>query len=251
MKAIMLAAGMGSRLYGHDDTHPHKALLQFGGKSLLHRHIDVLRDCGVEQLVLVVGYRAGTLLAEIERIGASDFVQPVVNPDYRQGTVVSLWRARGALTAGETCLFMDADVLYHPDLIRRLIASPHETCLLLDRDFEPGDEPVKFCLREGRPVAFGKQVDGIAADTVGEWPGFLKLSPQAAAAMAATLQAYVDGGRTAEPMESVVRDVMLGGTGEAFGWEDVTDLPWIEIDFPQDVERAEREILPKIAAASA
>ena len=56
MKAIMLAAGVGSRLYGDDGNQPPKCLLEFGGKTLLNRHIDVLKSLGVDQLVMVVKF---------------------------------------------------------------------------------------------------------------------------------------------------------------------------------------------------
>ena len=246
MKAIMLAAGLGSRLYGQDDVHPHKSLLRFGGKSLIERHVEILRDCGVEELVLVTGYRSETLLAEVARIKAQDFVHTVYNPEYRRGSVVSLWCARQTLLSGETSLCMDADVLYHRGLIERLIASPHETCLLLDRNFEPGPEPVKLCIRDGRPVEFRKAIGDIKVDVMGEWPGFLKLSPKASRALVASMQAFVSGDGADKPMEEAVRDVMLNGSGGAFGWEDVTGLPWVEIDFPDDVTRARDRILPRI-----
>ncbi len=251
MKAIMLAAGLGSRLYGQDDDHPHKSLLRFGGKSLIERHVDILRACGVKELVLVTGFRADTLLAEVARIGATDFVRPVLNPDYRRGSVVSLWYARQTLLDGDSCLCMDADVLYHRGLIERLIASPHETCMLLDRDFEAGEEPVKLCIRDGKPVEFRKAIGDIKADFMGEWPGFLKLSPKAARALVAAMQDFVAGPGADKPMEEAIREIMLNGKGGKFGWEDVTGLPWIEIDFPGDVGRARDMILPQIETPTA
>ena len=57
MIAVMLAAGVGTRLFGANHSEPSKALLRFDGKSLLHRHIEILREKGVDRLVLVVGYR--------------------------------------------------------------------------------------------------------------------------------------------------------------------------------------------------
>jgi choline kinase len=248
MKAIMLAAGLGSRLYGHDDDHPHKSLLRFGGKSLIERHVEILRECGVEELVLVTGFRADSLLAEVARIGAEEFVRSVYNPEYRRGSVVSLWCARRTLLEGDSCLCLDADVLYHRGLIERLIESPHDTCMLLDRDFEAGEEPVKLCIRDGRPVEFRKAIGTIKADFMGEWPGFLKLSPQTSRALVATMQVFVEGDGADRPMEEAIREVMLSGSGGEFGWEDVTGLPWIEIDFPADVARARDIVLPQIEA---
>ena len=259
MKAIMLAAGMGSRLTGGpqgEKGHPvPKSLLEFGGKSLLARHISVLRQAGVDELNLVLGYRHEEITAAIDGLGASDFIKVWQNPDYREGSVVSLWSAHEVLRSGNDVLFMDADVLYHPDLINRLVACEHSSCLLLDRDFEPGDEPVKLCLRGGHAVEFRKQISG-EFDIIGEWPGFLKLSAEAASDIARRCDSYVRGGnikdgdikdsRRDQPCEEVFRDAIIAASPGDFGIEDITGLPWIEIDFPEDLIRAEKEILPRL-----
>jgi choline kinase len=246
----MLAAGVGARLSGGDELFAPKALLRFDGKSLLQRHIETLHRFAVGAMTLVVGYRQGEIAAEVAALGASDFVRLVANPDYRFGSLVSLWAARAALTCGADVLFMDADVLYHPELIARLVHSRHASCLLMDRDFERGDEPVKLCLRDGVPVEFRKVV-AVAHDTVGEWPGFLRLSPSAAGRVAAALQDFIDAGRFELPYEEAFRHVMLHAAPDPFGVEDITGLPWIEIDFPADVERARDVVLPQLRALGA
>lgn len=246
MKALMLAAGMGNRLSGQDETHHPKCLLQFGGRTLLARHIENLRAMGVEGLVMVVGYRAHEIEAEIDRLGARDFVELVSNPRYREGSVVSLWAGRAVLTAGAPVLFMDADVLYDPAILRALIDGASATCFPFDTGFEDGEEPVKFCLRGARPVEFRKAVRNEDYDRVGEWVGFIRLSPDFAAALAHRVERYVEAGRTAEPYEEAVRDLLLGDLGDTVGAVDIAGKPWIEIDFPEDVRRAETEILPRI-----
>ena len=246
----MLAAGVGRRLYGDDDTQPPKALLRFGGKSLLHRHIEVLRDNGVEELVLVVGYRREEILAEVNVLGAGGFVRTVYNPDFDGGPVISLWTARHVMAEGGGVLFMDADVLYHPALIERLLASPSENCFLMDRGIELGEDPVRLCIRDGVPVDFGKMIEG-DFDTVGEWPGFLSMSPRIAARVGAATQPYMDGGDTGAAYEEAMRDVLVSEPPGTFGFEDITGVPWIEIDFPSDLLRAERDIYPLLSEIEA
>ena len=243
MKAIMLAAGRGSRLFGDNPDPPPKSLLEFGGKTLLERHVEVLKAEGVDSLALVVGYRAEDIRDELERVGAHGFAETIDNPDFREGTAVSLWCARDVLVSGAPVLFMDADVLYHPDLLRRLTAPPPGDRILLDRNFDAGDEPVKLCVREGQVVEFrkGAVADG---DQVGEWPGFLTLAPATARVVAETLDAFIERGRRDAPMEEVIREVALDRCPGTFAVEDITGLPWIEIDFPEDLARAEKEVLP-------
>src|SRR5688500_9149359 len=113
MKAIMLAAGVGRRLPGGDGEHPPKVLLEFGGLTLLQRHLNALRRLNIESLTLVVGYRAGDIVRALEEAEVGGFVRVVENADFRRGSLISLWTARDALTGGGDVLFMDADVLYH------------------------------------------------------------------------------------------------------------------------------------------
>ncbi len=51
------------------------------------------------------------------------------------------------LVAGDDILLMDADVLYDRCIIERLVKTNISNCFLVDRDLEPGDEPVKLCVR--------------------------------------------------------------------------------------------------------
>ena len=57
MKAVMLAAGVGRRLYGDQNDDLPKALLRFEGKTLLERHVGILKALGVDELVLIVGHQ--------------------------------------------------------------------------------------------------------------------------------------------------------------------------------------------------
>jgi len=246
LKAVMLAAGLGRRLSGSGREYPPKALLQFGGKSLLERHIEVLRHLGLDELVVVVGYRAELIDAELQRAGAGDFVRTLHNPRFALGSSLSLWAAREVLRAGNEILFMDADVLYHPELMERLLAVPARDCLLLDREFDPGDEPVKLCLSDGAPVEFRKVLGDVDYDCIGEWPGFLTLSAESAAEVAAALDALEGAGRHEEPYEEAIREVMLAAP-ERFSGVDISGLPWIEIDFPEDLERAREDVYPRLS----
>ena len=86
----MLAAGIGSRLGFATEEHPPKVLLRFDGKSLLQFHIEILKRCGIDELVLGVGYRYQDIEREIAALGAQDFVRTIFNEDYEEGNIVTL-----------------------------------------------------------------------------------------------------------------------------------------------------------------
>jgi choline kinase len=244
----MLAAGIGSRLGFSAAEHPPKILLRFGGKSLLQFHIEILKRRGIDELVLGVGYRHQDIEREIDALRARNFVRTVFNEDYKEGNIVTLWALRDELRCVEPVLLMDADVLYDETLVERLIDSRHQNCLLLDRGFDPGDEPVKICVRDGEIVEFRKWLSA-GFDFCGESVGFFKLSAEAARKIITQTELYLNHGRRHEPYEEAIRDVLLTSPRGTYAFEDITGMAWTEIDFAADVERANAEILPRILAA--
>jgi choline kinase len=244
MKAVMLAAGIGNRL-SKDRPEPPKVLLRFAGKTLLERHIANLRREGIAELVVGVGYEADMIAAEIKRLGAEGFVRTVHNPDYRDGSGITLATLEADFACGRDVLLMDGDVLYQDEVLTRLVRTRHRNCFLMDRDFEAGDEPVKLCLRGGAIVDFHKKVKG-PFDLMGESVGFFRFDAGVASDVVARCRYHRDNGERALWYEESIRDVLLDRPSGSFGYEDVTGLAWIEIDFPDDVRRAEVEILPQV-----
>ena len=254
MRAIILAAGLGWRL-GAGVLQRPKCLLNFDNQSLLERHLVALKSIGIREVHIGVGYRASDIHAELQRIetklGLNLEIELVHNPDFHEGNIVTLQVLAGALRAGGEVLLMDADVLYHVDIMCQLQASVHANCFLLDRNLDPGDEPVKICVREGQLVEFSKQVQpSLKFDLCGESVGFFKLSEAIAERLADKTNEYLANGHRQAFYESALRELLIESPGE-FGYEEITGIPWIEIDFQEDIVRAEREVLIHIKAREA
>ena len=171
------------------------------------------------------------------------------NKDYEQGSIVTLSTLRDEICCGEPVLLMDADVLYDARILERLVNTLHPNCLLLDRAFVPGDEPVKVCVRNGEIVEFRKWLSA-DFDFCGESVGFFKFSAEIAEKIMFQAELSLLQGRRNDPYEEAIRDVLLTSPRGTFAVEDITGMPWIEIDFADDVERANREILPRISKAN-
>jgi len=247
MRAIILAAGLGLRLQQRSGEQFPKCLLPFEGVTLLERHLQLLETAGVTEVVLALGFEPERVVEELARIGWPYPVQTVLNPRFDLGSVLTVHHVAEALTRGGDVLLMDADVLYDERVLAPLIAGDAPANrLLIDRDFEVGDEPVKLCLRNGVPVELRKQVAvGLQYDTIGESVGFFRFNETTAKRFAQIVAGYVESGRANLPHEEAVRDLLLERGGE-FETADVTGAPWIEIDFPNDVERAAQQVLPQL-----
>jgi CDP-L-myo-inositol myo-inositolphosphotransferase len=212
-----------------------------------------LTEAGVKNLTLVTGYQCQLIEQALpvlrERYQMN--ITTLNNPDFTEGSILSLEAtipALQALPAGEPVLLMDADVLYPAEFLRRLIASPHRTALLIDREFSTADDdPVLVPIAKGRPFDFVKKWKG-EAETAGESIGFFKVAADDLRELISLAQTMSAGAGRSASYDDVLRRMVQAGR---FGHEDVTGLPWTEIDFRADVDRAIREVLPAIAAIRA
>ena len=241
MKAILLAAGVARRLAPLTD-HTHKCLLPVGGRSLLDRMLEALAACGVAESVIVVGHCQDQVRAAAGAARGGMCIRYVENPEYQKGSILSLWCARGTLLEDST-LVMDADVLFPQIFLERLIASPAGSALLLDRGFSDTGEEVKLYAVADRVIALGKKFVPEKWEVIGEGIGFFKCSPEHAPEYIRLLGESIQETGGANEYEDALHRLLAR---VPVGWVDVTGLPWTEVDFAEDLRRANVEILPKI-----
>jgi choline kinase len=241
VNAIVLAAGVARRLAPLTD-HTHKCLLPIAGRHLLDRMLDALAASGVDETVLVVGHCQDQVRAAAGTARGAMRVRYVENPEYQKGSILSLWRARETLLRDST-LVMDADVLFPANFLSRLIACPAESALLLDRGFTDTGEEVKLYGIGDRVIALGKKFVPERWEVVGEGIGFFKCGVTHASEYIRLLgESIEETGGTNEYEDALHR--LLARV--PIGWVDVTGLPWTEVDFAEDLRRAESEVLPHI-----
>lgn len=240
MKAVILAAGVGKRLWSITQHKP-KCLIDIGGRTLLARYLDVLASLQIRHATIVVGYKQEMIRAAVGTRSAGVELSYLVNEQFHRGSISSLWIARNALDAD--VVIMDADVLFHREILRRLVESSWPNCLLMDETVKQQGEECMVVVRGGRVVALTKNMPS-SYDVAGEGVGFLKVRRADTPALVSSIKGYVDRG--AWDME--YEDGLLGFFEQVkVGHEKIGGLPWTEIDFPEDVTRAEREILPRLA----
>jgi choline kinase len=232
MKAVILAAGVGKRLQPFTDQHP-KCLLGFGEKTLLHRHLDLLGASGVEDITVVVGHHAEQVQAEVSRVACPVLVRLVLNPRYEAGSALSLLKDADAFRDAPS-LVMDADILYGKELLERLIRAPSPDCLLVDSELRDSGEEVKVvALEDGRVWELGKNVGG-ASRVIGESVGIFKFEGPSGSRLADRLRIATDRDPAVDyelVINALVKEIRMG-------YVTVGSLPWTEIYFWEDVERA-------------
>jgi choline kinase len=237
--AIILAAGVGKRLLAVAGGRP-KCLIEIGGRSLLLRLLESLAAAGVRDAVVVVGFGEEAVRTAIGERPRGIRVRYVSNPRYREGAILSLWAARDCLE--DPVLVMDADVLCSASMLARLVNSTHPNCFLLDASVASTGEEQMLLVRDGwvRNIVRG---GAPGYELQGESIGFLKLSAPAARVLRDLLERRVAAGDTGIEHEEVYPELLAR---VEVGYERVDGLPWTEVDFPEDIVRAEREVLPRI-----
>lgn len=237
MKAIILAAGKGTRLDGA--AVKPKCLVDIGGVTLLHRQIETLRSLNLDQIVIVVGFGADKIREECdERLS---FVE---NPQFAEtSSLYSLWLAREHLSDGFVVL--NCDVLFHPQLLANLLESSHEDALLIsdqEKEINPlGDEEMKVKVREELVVDISKDMDPLEAD--GENVGIVKFGAAGAKVLVGYMDELIANGGKKDWAPRAFREFALHHPLHALSTD---GLPWIEIDFPEDYQRAVNEVYPQI-----
>jgi len=246
---LVLAAGTGKRLAPLTDERP-KGLIELGGRSLLARLLDGLQAAGVRETVLVVGYKQDMIR---EALGGSHRGMPLrylVNPAFRQGPRLSLWASRHELVSADVVL-ADGDILFHPALLDRVVRHRAPNVFLAEPAFEDTGEEINLYARGSWAVALRRGVAGLPAeryDSRAEWVGFAKIGRAAGTELAAILDAMVRDRRVEGDYEAAL-DALL--PRHPFATCPTEGLPWVEIDFPQDLEAAETDVLPRLPGPGA
>lgn len=239
MKALILAAGVGKRLWPVTKERP-KCMIEIGGQTLLSRLLDSLQKVGVTHAVLVVGHLKEKIIEKIGDTYKTLRVSYIVNEQYAKGSILSLWMARDEFD--DDLLIMDADVLFPATLLLRLVQSPHANCLLMDETAQSHGEEMMLMAQEERVISITRHLSG-RFDRAGEGVGFLKVSKQAAPLLKEILTHFIAEGKDNAEYEDALA---LFLQKVEVGYETVGGLPWTEIDFTEDIRRAEREILPRM-----
>ena len=166
MKAILMAAGVGSRL--GQAVHGPKCVLDVAGVPLIRYTVKMLRDHGVE-VAVVVGYQKEAVFQALEGLD----VRYYFNPFYKvTNSMASLWFARDFLDGADDIILGNADVFWGEDILELLCSDQREAVMLADSSrVDVGD--YFFRTREGRIEAYGKELTREERDC--EYVGLAKL----------------------------------------------------------------------------
>ncbi|NMB75001.1 MAG: phosphocholine cytidylyltransferase family protein [Myxococcales bacterium] len=235
MKAVLLAAGVGSRLRPHTESSP-KALLPVAGRSILHRALDAFARLKLEEAVIVTGHLHESIEAAVQ--DAPLPVRTIFNPRYdTANNYYSLLVAEPSL-AGQDFIKLDADLVFSPEVLERLLAGAGDLVLALDRSVHLGDEEMKIRLGpDGRVLSVSKKL--LPQDCAGESIGMERIGAAFSRVLFDELRALDREGLTNSYYEDAYDRLARRG-GPDLRCADVTGMRWFEIDDERDWREADR-----------
>ena len=255
-RAILIAAGRGKRLGPHTEEIP-KCMVQVGERPILGWVWDAFRAAGIEELVVIRGYRGDVLESFVRTLQpAPARIEFVDNTEWQTNNILlSLACARRFLD--QPCLMTYSDIVFTRAVARAAVDSPAEIGLVIDREFRtiyegrtehPLEEgEVSDLMPDGSVARVGKRALP-AADAIGEYIGLTRLGARGVATVARTLDALAHrfAGRDHEPFQraATYRNAYLTDL-----WQELIDGgiridpilidgQWREIDTGQDLDRA-------------
>ena len=241
MIGVILAAGMAKRLRPLTDTKP-KCLLKVGEHTLLERTVDAMRQAGIQEFLVVTGYRGEMIRSFLEGYARTSKVSFTFldNTDYEHNNnIYSLWMACQKVR-GCDFLLMDSDILCDPAAVVR-IAQEQTSALAVNRH-ELGEEEMKVVVdTNNRITEISKTCSPEAA--MGESVGIEKITADYSEALARELDQMI--------LQEGLIDIFyeraferLIPQGHTFKVVDTTHYFSYELDTPEDFQRAQ-ELMPK------
>ena len=233
MQAVILAAGVGSRLTTLSGGKP-KCLIEVGGRPLILHQLQALADHGVGPVTCILGYRAD----EVRNV-IGDRADVVINERYEEtNSLYSLWLARDQIKG--PFVLLNCDLVFDPDILDQLLEEDGNV-LVYDSTSSRGREQTKVAIKQRKVVDLGKDLPPGSAR--GESLGMLKFDADGATAMLQMADYLIrDGHENAWVIEAtravcqLVPIYVVNVAGKA----------WTEIDFPYDLDVARREVWPAI-----
>jgi choline kinase len=237
LKAVIVAAGESRRLRPLTKNLP-KCFLPVADRPLIEYSLQALKRCGIEQTAFVVGYLRDEFPA---RLGNE--YEYIFNPFYAvTNDMASLWFAKD-FVRGSSFVYLHSDLLYHPDILDMAVAG-HGDIVLAVEERVCDQEMMRVCVDGLDFVESSKDIP--LADAFGEWTGIAKFTAVGwEKYLPEVEQLLTEGHFTAYDTAAMNRLVQKERLIRIVAFQ---GLPFIEIDYPEDLEEARSDVVPRLGS---
>lgn len=234
MQAIILAAGLAKRLRPLTDSTP-KCLLKAGGKTILEMTLNNVLKNGINEFIMVTGYRENMIKDFISANFPDLNITYLTNSDYENNNnSYSLWMTKNYIN--QPCILLDSDILFDWRIIDKLLKLQYVDSLAVNANHKLGEEEIKVIIDKTNKIEhIGKHLK--PEECYGESIGIERFSLDFFQKLGEVLERkIVKENNVNEFYEASFQE--LYDTGNAMYAVDVSEYTSMEIDFPEDLERA-------------
>jgi choline kinase len=247
MKALILAAGRGTRIHSVHGDHP-KCLIRFNGSSstILDHQIESLFSAGVSNIGIVVGYEKDQIIQHVARHYPNhrrhfSFIE---NPVFaKTNNIYSFWLAQRWLN-GEAFICLNADVVFDPRILHPAVNSTAPITMIVDPEWR--DETMKVIISEDRVIQMSKRIQ--QSEFSGTYIGITSFAAGVQEGLFTEINNLIRTGKENEFFNVAVQQ--LADEGVHVGHTSTGDLPWAEIDDPGDLAFARLYVFPRMTSAA-
>ena len=231
IKAIILAAGVGSRIRPLTDNCP-KSLLKINGKTILEMMLSHIKTCGINEVIFVLGYLQDQIKDYVKTQFPDLIVQFITNEKYEvTNTGYSLMLTKD-FVKNSTFIKFDADVVFDINILKTLIASEYDNCLCIDKNINLDAEEIKVIIKDdNRVVKASKTVNPL--DAIGESIGIEKISGETAHTLFNDLELMMKDEQYHQEYYEAAYERLIEKDVPFYAL-DISGLRWTEIDTKED-----------------
>lgn len=245
MKAVILAAGQGTRIRSVHGEHP-KCLIEVENTTILDHQLEALSMAGIDDVAMVVGYEKEQIIEHVKSRKAS--VRPRIrffeNPAFAiTNNIYSLWLALEWLR-GDSFVVLNADVIFDPEILSAAVRASAPISMIVDPLWR--DETMKVIIEDDHVIQMSKRIS--REEFSGTYIGITVFSEAIQDSFFRTMNELISAGQVNEFFNVAVQE--LANEGTRVGYTSTEGLAWAEIDDPLDLTFAEQNVFPQLVTAA-
>jgi choline kinase len=243
MKAVILAAGQGTRIRSVHGEHP-KCLIEVDQTTILDHQLEALSMAGINEVAIVVGYEKEQVADHVrsQELSYSQRIHFIENPAFAiSNNIYSLWLAIDWLR-GDSFIVLNADVIFDPAILNSAVQPYAPISMIVDPLWR--DETMKVIIEGDRVIRMSKRIS--QDEFSGTYIGITVFSRSIQNRFFRKLSSLIDADRVNDFFNIAVQE--LADEGVRVGYTSTDGLSWAEIDDPLDLTFAQQSVFPNLAA---
>lgn len=235
MKALILAAGMGTRIKKYSKNKP-KCLLEFDGYTILDYQLKALEEIGIckKNIIIVTGYKSSYI-----KETAGDKITYIHNPEFAStNSIYSMWLARNEIY-GNDLFLINADVIFHKKILKKM-SYINGNAIAIDSNKKLVDGEMNVIIKDNIILKISKQIH--AQEANGESVQIVKLDKEGAKILFDECEKLISK-NIKDKFPAYIFQYIINQT--KIQAVDIGQLPWVEIDYPKDYDKAKKIVWEK------